>query len=223
MDRFMMKFHLGYPDHETEKRILLAQVNDHTVDRIEPGATIECLTQILDRAKSVYVDVTIADFIVSIMRSSREHPAVFLGASPRASVAMMQAARARAYFASPGFRHSGRHQRVGAICSRPSSNFTSRGEVRRVRPRFDNRINIAKRTCARNLEGARRPNADGLRTWRDHRGGDIGCRACASANTRLLARALRYDSREACTSRGRGVCGRDDSRSRLEATGGGLL
>lgn len=93
----MMKFHLGYPDHETEKRILLAQVNDHTVDRIEPGATIECLTQILDRAKSVYVDVTIADFIVSIMRSSREHPAVFLGASPRASVAMMQAARARAY------------------------------------------------------------------------------------------------------------------------------
>ncbi|HZG85538.1 MoxR family ATPase [Paenibacillus sp.] len=100
MDRFMLKFHLGYPGHETEKRILLAQETDHPVDRIEPVVTIERLTQMQERAKRVHVDEAIVDYIVSIVRSSREHPAVYLGASPRASVAMMQAAKARAYLRS---------------------------------------------------------------------------------------------------------------------------
>jgi len=100
VDRFMMKFQLGYPDHETEKRILLAQETEHPVDRIQPVASIERLAQMQERVKRVHVDEVIVDYIVSIVRTSREHPAVFLGASPRASVAMMHAAKARAYLRS---------------------------------------------------------------------------------------------------------------------------
>jgi MoxR-like ATPase len=103
MDRFMMKFRLGYPDHVNEKRLLLAQETVHPVDRIESVITIERLMQIQERVKRVYIDETIVDYIVSIMRSTREHPAVFLGASPRASVAMMQAAKARAYLSNRDF------------------------------------------------------------------------------------------------------------------------
>jgi MoxR-like ATPase len=66
MDRFMMKFNLGYPDHETEKRILFSQENGHPVERVEPVATVERLTQIQERVKQVYVDEAIIDYIVSI-------------------------------------------------------------------------------------------------------------------------------------------------------------
>src|SRR5690606_18479811 len=90
-------------NHEIEKRILLSQEIDHPVDRIESVVTMERLKQIQERAKRVYVDEAVVDYIVSIMRSSRSHPAVMLGASPRASVAMMHAAKARAYLNNRDF------------------------------------------------------------------------------------------------------------------------
>ncbi|MBD2872472.1 AAA family ATPase [Paenibacillus arenilitoris] len=97
LDRFMMKFNLGYPDQESEKRILFSQESGHPIDRIEPVATVERLMQIQERVLRVYVDETVIDYIVSITRRTREHSSVFLGASPRASIAMLQAAKALAY------------------------------------------------------------------------------------------------------------------------------
>ncbi|RCW41110.1 AAA family ATPase [Paenibacillus prosopidis] len=97
LDRFMFKFSLGYPDHDTEKKILLLQGSDHPVDRIEPVTTIERLRQMQERVKQIYVDDAIADYIISIVRKLRDHSAVLLGPSPRASIALLQAAKALAY------------------------------------------------------------------------------------------------------------------------------
>ncbi|MEF3306099.1 AAA family ATPase [Paenibacillus sp. GYB003] len=97
LDRFMMKFSLGYPDHDTEKKMLYAQATGHPVDRLEPVADVERLLDIQRRVREVHVDEAVADYVVSITRKTREHQSVFLGASPRATIALMQAAKALAY------------------------------------------------------------------------------------------------------------------------------
>lgn len=97
LDRFMMKFSLGYPDHETERKMLFAQANSHPLDRLEAVASIERVTEIQKRVKEVHVDEAVADYVVAITRKTREHAAVFLGASPRATIALLQAAKALAY------------------------------------------------------------------------------------------------------------------------------
>ncbi|MDF2722978.1 MAG: magnesium chelatase [Paenibacillus sp.] len=97
LDRFMMRFSLGYPDHETERKMLFTQANSHPVDRLEPVTDISRLTDMQNRVKDVHVDEAVADYIVSINRKTREHSAVFLGASPRATIALLQASKALAY------------------------------------------------------------------------------------------------------------------------------
>jgi MoxR-like ATPase len=97
LDRFMMKFSLGYPDHETEKQMVFAQSKVHPVDCLEAVAKIERFADIQNRVKEVHVDEAVADYAVTITRKTREHFAVFLGASPRATIALLQAAKGLAF------------------------------------------------------------------------------------------------------------------------------
>ncbi|TMV47061.1 MoxR family ATPase [Paenibacillus mesophilus] len=97
LDRFMMKFSLGYPDHETEKKMLFTQASSHPVDRLEPVTDVGRVTEMQQRVKDVHVDDAVADYVVTITRKTREHSSVFLGASPRATIALLQAAKALAY------------------------------------------------------------------------------------------------------------------------------
>lgn len=97
LDRFMLKFSLGYPDHDTEKKMLFSQADGHPVDRLEPVADVARLADIQQRVKQVHVDEAVADYVVAITRKTRENASVFLGASPRATIALLQAAKALAY------------------------------------------------------------------------------------------------------------------------------
>lgn len=97
LDRFMMKFSLGYPDHDTEKKMLFAQASSHPVDRLEAVAEVRRIMEMQGRVREVHVDDAVADYVVSIARKTREHSSVFLGASPRATIALLQAAKALAY------------------------------------------------------------------------------------------------------------------------------
>jgi MoxR-like ATPase len=103
LDRFMMKFSLGYPNHETEKAMLFSQAVGHPVDRLEPVTDTERLVAMQQRAKQVHVDDAVADYIVSIARKTREHAAIFLGASPRATIALLNASKALAYLRGRDF------------------------------------------------------------------------------------------------------------------------
>lgn len=97
LDRFLMKFKLGYPEEEEEKRMLLAQSAAHPLDALEPVTDIGAILAMQRRVRSIHVSDAVADYIVQIVRKTREHPDLFLGASPRATLALTQAAKAFAF------------------------------------------------------------------------------------------------------------------------------
>ncbi|MDF2815249.1 MAG: magnesium chelatase [Paenibacillus sp.] len=103
LDRFMMKFSLGYPDHETEKRMLFAQAGGHPVDKLQAVTDMERVLEMQNRVREVHVDDAVADYVVSLTRKTREHASVFLGASPRATLSLMQAAKAYAFIQGRDF------------------------------------------------------------------------------------------------------------------------
>jgi MoxR-like ATPase len=94
LDRFMMKFSLGYPDEATETKMIISQSIVHPIEKLEPVADIEHILGMQQRAKRVHLDDAVASYLVSITRQTREHTSIFLGASPRATLALVQAAKA---------------------------------------------------------------------------------------------------------------------------------
>lgn len=97
LDRFLLRINLGYPSKSDEIAVLQRQQTRHPIDDLGPVIEAAELTQ-LQRAvrEGVYVDPLIADYIVSIVGETRQHPDVYLGASPRGSLALFRASQARA-------------------------------------------------------------------------------------------------------------------------------
>ncbi|OXM86170.1 AAA family ATPase [Paenibacillus rigui] len=96
LDRFMMKFSLGYPDEATEMKMILSQSVIHPLDQIQPVADVGQIRGIQQRVKQVHLDDAVAAYLVAVTRQTREHPAIFLGASPRATISLVQASKAYA-------------------------------------------------------------------------------------------------------------------------------
>ncbi len=96
IDRFMMRVSLGYPSQADEMRILELQREHHPVEDIGQVVTAAELVAAQEAVKKVYVDDLIKEYIVDLATSSRRHPDVYLGASPRGSLALFKTARAYA-------------------------------------------------------------------------------------------------------------------------------
>ncbi|NOU95522.1 AAA domain-containing protein [Paenibacillus sp. LMG 31456] len=96
LDRFMMKFSLGYPDEATETRMIISQSVIHPLENLQPVADVEHILEIQQRAKHVHLDDAVASYLVAVTRQTREHASIFLGASPRATLALVQASKAYA-------------------------------------------------------------------------------------------------------------------------------
>jgi MoxR-like ATPase len=96
LDRFMLRISLGYPSKTDETVILEAQQFVHPVNQIDQVVTVEDLLDVQEAIKSVYADELIKEYIVSLVDASRHHPDVYLGASPRGSLALFKASQARA-------------------------------------------------------------------------------------------------------------------------------
>jgi len=97
LDRFMMKITLGYPDEETERRMVLSPNSSAPADSLLPIADIERIALMMGSVKRVHVDEAVADYLVRIVRATREHRGVQLGASPRAAISLLAAAKASAF------------------------------------------------------------------------------------------------------------------------------
>lgn len=97
LDRFMMKLSLGYPSAADEHRMIMASHSSHPSDRIEQVAEIEDLVRLQQLVTEVHVDSAVAEYAVSIVRATRSHRGTLIGASPRAAVSLMRAARASAF------------------------------------------------------------------------------------------------------------------------------
>jgi len=97
LDRFMMKLSLGYPDAETERRMVMAADSASPTDKLAPVADIRQIAMLMEAVSRVHVDEAVADYMIRLVRSTREHEGVQLGASPRAAISLLAAARAKAF------------------------------------------------------------------------------------------------------------------------------
>ena len=98
MDRFAMRFELGYVNAEEEVAILTEQNNTHPINHLRPCAQKADIVRLRQSVSSVRVSEEIKHYIVRIIRETRSVAGVLNGASPRASIALMKSAQALALF-----------------------------------------------------------------------------------------------------------------------------
>ncbi len=96
LDRFMFKLHLGYPDFQEEVNLLGRLQHVHPVDKLEQVAKIREILQAGEAVKEIHVDQSLKNYIVRLIHSLRNHSQVYLGASPRGSLAVFKGAQALA-------------------------------------------------------------------------------------------------------------------------------
>lgn len=98
MDRFALKFRLGYVTTQEEVSILSDQRKGHPIDDLSPCVTKEDVLGLARNLQSVRISEELKTYIVEMVKATRTHPGVQLGASPRASLALMKTAKALAMF-----------------------------------------------------------------------------------------------------------------------------
>jgi len=96
LDRFLLRIQIGYPDAEVEAAMLETHGVSEPLEVLQPVATPEDVIALAGRARGIHTSPLIQRYIVQIANATRAHPAVALGMSPRAALALQRAARARA-------------------------------------------------------------------------------------------------------------------------------
>lgn len=96
LDRFMMRFSLGYPTPEEELLMLERLQLAHPIDAIKPVVSAADMIAAQQAVRSIHVDPKIRSYITNIVQGTRTHEDLRLGASPRASIALFRAAQALA-------------------------------------------------------------------------------------------------------------------------------
>jgi len=96
LDRFMMRLSIGYPSLQIEAEILETHSAGQPLSVIGSVTDSQGIAEMIQQARRVHVAPTIRDYIVRIVDATRNHPDVYLGGSPRASIMLLRAARAYA-------------------------------------------------------------------------------------------------------------------------------
>ncbi len=98
MDRFAMQFTLGYVQPAEEVAVLTAQANNHPLDELKPCVTLAEVVGLKHAAQNIRISEELKRYVVDLTGATRTTTGVQLGASPRASIALMKAAQALALF-----------------------------------------------------------------------------------------------------------------------------
>jgi MoxR-like ATPase len=96
-DRFTARISMGYPDTAAELEMVRDRDVDNPLDRLRPVVTIEDVRAMIAQARAVFVSDAVERYCVEIARATRDDAALRLGASPRATLQLVRAAKARAY------------------------------------------------------------------------------------------------------------------------------
>src|SRR5260370_2070318 len=96
LDRFLLRIHLGYPEPSQEVSVLQRQMIRHPLEELGPVTSAHELQQLQQAVRGIHVDPQVQRYIVHVVGLTRDHPDVYLGASPRGSLALMRASQARA-------------------------------------------------------------------------------------------------------------------------------
>src|SRR5262249_3241164 len=146
MDRFALNFSLGYVAPEEEVAILSAQASQHPLELISPIASTTDVLALKTAVKQVRLSPELKRYIVDVTSATRRAAGVQLGASPRASLALMKAAQALALFDGLEFVTPGHIQEMAVpviahrMVMEPQARFSGRtatgvvGEILRKLP-----------------------------------------------------------------------------------------
>jgi MoxR-like ATPase len=96
LDRFTMRLAIGYPPLADEARMLSEQTSEPPLDSLEPVASAAEISDIIDDAQRVFVEESVNRYVVALLRHTRGDERLYLGASPRAGIALLRVAKALA-------------------------------------------------------------------------------------------------------------------------------
>ena len=111
LDRFLFRIHVGYPQREQEVDML--ELHSRTAAKPTAVTNAAEIISIQRQLDSVYGNRELQEYIVDLIRQSRQHPDLVLGGSPRAAINLMKAGRARALLCGRGFLT---HEDIQAVC-----------------------------------------------------------------------------------------------------------
>jgi len=103
LDRFTMRIAIGYPPLSEEAKMLTEQTADPPLDALEPVANAGDAVSLAEEAKDIYVEESLNRYVVALLRTTRGDSRLYLGASPRAGIALLRVAKARALAAGRSF------------------------------------------------------------------------------------------------------------------------
>ena len=96
IDRFLLRLRLGYPSEDDETAMLERFEDADPLNSLGPVASADDVLRIQGLVRQVYIDPVLRDYLVQVIRATREHPDVELGASPRATLGLYRCAQALA-------------------------------------------------------------------------------------------------------------------------------
>ena len=99
LDRFLVRIQLGYPSPEEELPVLSAQQLAHPINNLQQVVSVQELLAAQQAIREVYVAEEVKRYIINLVNATRNHPDVYLGSSPRGSLALFRTAQARAAMA----------------------------------------------------------------------------------------------------------------------------
>ncbi|MDT0346528.1 AAA family ATPase [Streptomyces litchfieldiae] len=102
-DRFMARVSVGYPNPEAELRMLESHGGFSPLDSLQPAAHAHDILKLIEAVREVHVSDAVRRYAVELVAATRAHPELRLGASPRATLHLVRAAKAAAALAGRGF------------------------------------------------------------------------------------------------------------------------
>ena len=130
LDRFLMRLELGYPDEENERELITGDDRRTMLEDVEAVASPEALQSLQKAATSIHMSEPLVDYIQALVRQTRESPDIDIGLSPRGSLALVAAAKARAFVENHNGVYPDDIQAVFAAIAghrlKPASNTTHR-------------------------------------------------------------------------------------------------
>jgi MoxR-like ATPase len=96
LDRFTMRLSIGYPPLAEEARMLVEQTTATPLDSLEPVTTGTEVAELVEHARAIYVEESLNRYVVALLQHTRRDPRLYLGGSPRAGIALLRVAKARA-------------------------------------------------------------------------------------------------------------------------------
>lgn len=103
LDRFLLRINVGYPSPTDEIVIMERQQYTHPIERLSEVADFADVIRLQETVKKIYVDNLVKQYIASLVEATRRHPSIFLGSSPRGSLALFRTAQARALMTGRDF------------------------------------------------------------------------------------------------------------------------